>query len=191
MPKARPTRASITAPRVRSRRRSVGALLSGALGAASAGAAGTLNSRMANTMQPDIWVFLQKNIFLVAVCLISGVMLMWPLIQRMTVGAGREVNAQQAVQLINRRDAVILDVRDAQEYASGHIANARHMPIADIGKRIAELDKVKQRPVIVACRTGARAGAACALLRKNGFQEVFALKGGILGWQQASLPLEK
>ena len=142
-------------------------------------------------MQPDIWLFLQKNIFLVAVCLISGVMLMWPLIQRMTVGAGREVNAQQAVQLINRRDAVILDVRDAQEYASGHIANARHMPIGEIGKRIAELDKVKQRPVIVACRTGARAGAACALLRKNGFQEVFALKGGILGWQQASLPLEK
>ncbi|MGH8663026.1 MAG: rhodanese-like domain-containing protein [Burkholderiales bacterium] len=143
-------------------------------------------------MQPDIWVFLQKNIFLVAVALISGAMLMWPLIQRLTTGGGsREVSVQQAVQLINRRDAVVLDVRDAQEYASGHIANARHIPAGEVGKRIAELDKVKQRPVIVACRTGARAAAACALLRKSGFAEVFALKGGIVGWQQASLPLEK
>jgi rhodanese-related sulfurtransferase len=143
-------------------------------------------------MQPDIWVFLQKNIFLVAVALISGVMLMWPLIQRLTTGGGsREVSAQQAVQLINRRDAVVLDVRDAQEYALGHIANARHIPAGEVGKRIAELDKVKQRPVIVACRTGARAAAACAQLRKNGFAEVVALKGGIVGWQQASLPLEK
>jgi rhodanese-related sulfurtransferase len=142
-------------------------------------------------MQPDILVFLQKNIFLVAVTLISGAMLLWPLIQRLATGGSKEVSVQQAVQLINRRDAVVLDVRDAQEYGSGHIANARHIPAADVGKRIAELDKVKQRPVIVACRTGARAGAACALLRKNGFTEVFALKGGIVGWQQASLPLEK
>jgi rhodanese-related sulfurtransferase len=142
-------------------------------------------------MQPDIWVFLQKNIFLVAVTLISGVMLLWPFIQRLVSGASKEVSVQQAVQLINRRDAVVLDVRDAQEYASGHIANARHIPAADVAKRIAELDKVKQRPVIVACRTGARAAAACAQLRKNGFAEVFVLKGGIVGWQQASLPLEK
>lgn len=142
-------------------------------------------------MQPDIWVFLQKNIFLVAVCLVSGIMLMWPLIQRMTAGGSKEVSVQEAVQLINRRDALVLDVRDATEYASGHIANARHIPAAEVGKRIAELEKAKQRPVIVACRTGARAAAACGVLRKNGFQEVFTLKGGVLGWQQASLPLEK
>jgi rhodanese-related sulfurtransferase len=142
-------------------------------------------------MQPDIWVFLQKNIFLVAVCLVSGIMLVWPLIQRMTLGAAREVSVQQAVQLINRRDALVLDVRDASDYASGHIANARHIPVGEIEKRVAELEKAKQRPVIVTCRTGARAAAACAVLRKNGFQEVFSLKGGVLGWQQASLPLEK
>jgi rhodanese-related sulfurtransferase len=141
-------------------------------------------------MQPDIWVFLQKNIFLVAVTLVSGGMLLWPLIQRARIGA-KEVSVQQAVQLINRRDAVVIDVRDAADFASGHIPNARHMPVAEMEKRLKELEKLKSRPVIVSCRSGNRAAAASAVLRKNGFQEVFPLKGGILGWQQASMPLEK
>jgi len=141
-------------------------------------------------MQPDIWVFLQKNIFLVAVTLVSGGMLLWPLIQRGRIGA-KEVSVQQAVQLINRRDAVVIDVRDAADFASGHIPNARHMPVAEMEKRLKELEKLKSRPVIVSCRSGNRAAAASAVLRKNGFQEVFPLKGGILGWQQASMPLEK
>ncbi|MCC6531417.1 MAG: rhodanese-like domain-containing protein [Burkholderiales bacterium] len=141
-------------------------------------------------MQPDIFTFLQNNIFLVAVCLVSGMMLLWPLIQKLMAG-GKEVSAQEAIQLINRRDALVLDVRDPNEYAAGHIPNARHIPAAEVDKRIKELDKFKQRPVVVSCRSGTRAAAACATLRKNGFQEVFPLKGGILGWQQANLPLEK
>ena len=144
----------------------------------------------ASDMQPDIWVFLQKNIFLVAVCLASGVMLLWPLFQRFGSG-GKEVSVQQAVQLINRRDAMVLDVRDASEFASGHIPNARHVPAGEVEKRMKELEKWKQRPVIISCRSGTRSAAASAALRKNGFQEVFTLKGGILGWQQASMPLEK
>ncbi len=141
-------------------------------------------------MQPNIWTFLQNNILIVAVCVASGGMLLWPLIQRLTMG-GKEVSVQQAVQLINRRDAVVLDVRDAAEFASGHIPHARHMPVADMGKRFKELEKLKQRPVVVTCRSGNRAMAASALLRKNGFQEVFTLKGGIASWQQAAMPLEK
>ena len=141
-------------------------------------------------MQPDILVFLKNNIFLVAVCLISGAMLVWPLIQKITAG-GKEVSTQQAVQLINRRDAVVLDVRDASEFAEGHIPNARHVPVSELDKRLKELDKFKQRPVIVSCRSGSRSAAACGLLRKHGFEEVVSLKGGILAWQQASMPLEK
>jgi rhodanese-related sulfurtransferase len=141
-------------------------------------------------MQPVIWVFLQNNIFLVAVCLVSGAMLVWPLIQKVMVGA-KDVSVQQAVQLINRRDAIVLDVRDAAEFQSGHVPNARHIPAAEMEKRLKELDKFKQRPLVVVCRSGPRAASACALLRKNGFAEVFTLKGGILGWTQASMPLEK
>jgi rhodanese-related sulfurtransferase len=65
------------------------------------------------------------------------------------------------------------------------------MPVAEMEKRAKEIEKFKQRPVIVICRSGTRSVSACGALRKNGFQEVFALKGGILGWQQASMPLEK
>jgi rhodanese-related sulfurtransferase len=82
-------------------------------------------------------------------------------------------------------------VRDAAEYASGHIPNARHVPVAEIEKRLKELEKFKSRPIVVSCRSGNRAAAACAVLKKNGFQEAFPLKGGILGWQQAALPIEK
>jgi rhodanese-related sulfurtransferase len=141
-------------------------------------------------MQPDILAFLQKNIFLVAVMLVSGGMLLWPLVQRGRLGT-KDVSVNEAVQLMNRRDAIVLDVRDAEEYAAGHIPNARHVPVADVEKRWKELEKLKQRPVIVSCRSGNRAAAAAAVLRKNGFAEVFPLKGGMQGWQQANMPVEK
>lgn len=141
-------------------------------------------------MQPDFWLFLQNNIFLVAVCLVSGVMLLWPLVQKVTAG-GKEISVVEAVQMINRRDAVVLDVRDDGEYAGGHVPNSRHIPLAELGKRLKELDKLKGRPLVVMCRSGTRAGTACALLRKNGFEEVFPLRGGLLGWQQAAMPVEK
>ena len=80
---------------------------------------------------------------------------------------------------------------DDTEYASGHITNARHIPEKELAQRVKELEKFKSRPLIVACRAGGRAAAAAAVLRKQGFAEVFALRGGIAAWQQASMPLEK
>jgi rhodanese-related sulfurtransferase len=123
--------------------------------------------------------------------LISGAMLLWPLIQRLATGGGKEVSVQQAVQLINRRDAVVLDVRDAQEFAAGHLPRARHIPLGELAGRLGEIGKFKEKPVIVTDRTGARSGAACRLLRKSGFSHVYQLKGGVAAWQQASLPVEK
>ena len=141
-------------------------------------------------MPVDLWVFIEKNLFLVIVCVISGLMLLWPLVQGVVTGA-KDVTVQEAVQLINRRDAVVLDVRDAAEYASGHIPNSRHIPAGELGQRLKELEKLKSRPIVISDRSGNRAAATCALLKKNGFQEVFPLKGGVLGWQQAALPIEK
>ncbi len=142
-------------------------------------------------MQPDFFAFLQNNIFLVAVTVVSGVMLIWPLLQKVAVGGMKEVSVPQAVQLINRRDAIVLDVRDAAEYATGHVPNARHIPAAELEKRLKELQKFKDKPVVVVCRSGTRSASACGTLRKLGFQEVFPLKGGVLAWTQASMPLEK
>jgi len=137
--------------------------------------------------------FLQKspfNMLLFGLAVSSGVMLLWPLISR-SFRMSHEVGAVEAVQLINRRDALVLDVRDTGDYAAGHIANAKHVPEAQLADRIKELEKYRSRPIVVSCRTGSRASSVSAMLRKQGFTEAFALRGGIAAWQQASLPLEK
>jgi rhodanese-related sulfurtransferase len=138
-------------------------------------------------------VFLQKspmNMVLLGTVLVSGGMLIWPVIAKL-VRPGREVGPAEAVQLINRRDAVVLDVRDAAEYKAGHITNARHMPEAEIDSRIRELEKVKAKPIIVSCARGNRSMSVANRLRSLGFAEVFSLRGGIAAWQQANMPLEK
>lgn len=138
-------------------------------------------------------VFLQKspfNMILLGVVLASGTMLVWPLVSR-PFRRTSEVGTFEAVQLINRRDAVVLDVRETGDFAAGHIANARHLPEAQLNERIGELEKFKARPIIVACRTGNRALSVAAALRKRGFAEAVALRGGIAAWQQASMPLQK
>ena len=138
-------------------------------------------------------LFLQKspfNMLLFGLALASGVMLLWPLVSR-PFRMSHEVGAIEAVQLINRRDALVLDVRDTGDYAAGHIAHAKHVPEAQLADRIKELEKYRSRPIVVSCRTGSRAPAVSGMLRKKGFGEAFALRGGIAAWQQASLPLEK
>jgi rhodanese-related sulfurtransferase len=114
----------------------------------------------------------------------------WPLVARL-IRPGQEVGPIEAVQLINRRDAVVLDVRDAAEYKSGHITNARNVPEAELDTRSKELDKVKAKPIIVSCGRGNRSAAIAAKLRKLGFAEVVSLRGGLAAWQQANMPLEK
>ena len=138
-------------------------------------------------------VFLQKNpmnMVLLGTVLVTGGMLLWPLIARL-MRPGQEIGAVEAVQLINRRDAVVIDVRDAADYKSGHITNARHIPEGEIESRMKELEKVKSKPIIVSCARGNRSLNVANRLRKLGFAEVFSLRGGIAAWQQASMPLEK
>jgi rhodanese-related sulfurtransferase len=138
-------------------------------------------------------VFLQKNpmnMVLLGTVLVTGGMLLWPVIARL-MRPGQEVGAVEAVQLINRRDAVVIDVRDAAEYKSGHITNARHIPEGEIDSRMKELEKVKLKPIIVSCARGNRSLNVANRLRKLGFAEVFSLRGGIAAWQAASMPLEK
>jgi rhodanese-related sulfurtransferase len=138
-------------------------------------------------------VFLQKNpmnMVLLGTVLVSGGMLLWPVIAKL-MRPGQEVGPTQAVQLINRRDAIVLDVRDAAEYKSGHITNARHVPEGELEARAKDLEKMKSRPIIVSCARGNRSATVAARLRKLGFQEVFSLRGGLAAWQQASMPLEK
>lgn len=133
--------------------------------------------------------FLKNNIMLVAVALVSGAMLLWPYLRR---GAGGPwVSTLEATQMINREDAVVLDVRDTAEFSAGHLPGARNMPLASLEARAGELDKLKAKPVIVLCADGSRASKAATALRARGFARVVNLSGGLPAWQQAGLPVVK
>lgn len=103
----------------------------------------------------------------------------------------RAVTPQEATQLINREDAIVLDVREDSEYRSGHIINALHMPLGRVQEQAGELEKHKDKPIIVGCRSGQRSARACGMLKKAGFDNVYNLSGGVLAWQNAGLPLSK
>ena len=138
-------------------------------------------------------VFLQKNPFnmmLFGGAVATGLMLLWPLVMR-PFRAGREVGVVEAVQLINRKDALVIDVRDTGEYEGGHIAGARHVPEKQLTERLKELEKFKDRALIVVCRSGVRSSVAVQVLRRGGFSDAVNLQGGIAAWEQAGMPLEK
>lgn len=103
----------------------------------------------------------------------------------------KEVTATDAVTLMNRENAVYIDVREDKEYAEGHLLDSIHIPLGQLLERVAEIDAHKQQPVIVGCRSGNRSAMGCARLRREGFEQVYNLKGGILAWQSANLPLEQ
>jgi rhodanese-related sulfurtransferase len=132
--------------------------------------------------------FIRNNILLILVALVSGAMLLWPLVRRTT--GGPWVSPQQATNMMNREDALPVDVRDAGEYGAGHILGARNLPLARVQSAAAEL-KRKDRPLIVYCQGGERAPKVAAALRAQGFARVVNLSGGIAAWQQAGLPVER
>jgi rhodanese-related sulfurtransferase len=96
-----------------------------------------------------------------------------------------------AIQLMNNEEVVMLDVREPAETANGKIAKAVQIPAGSIEQRIAELDKFKDKNILVYCKTGARAGVACRALSKAGFDKVYSLNGGITAWQDAHLPVSR
>ena len=133
--------------------------------------------------------FVLDNIFLVAIALVSGSMLLWPLLRRRA--GGPSVNALEATQMINRQDALMLDVREQAEYAQAHILNARGLPLSQLEARIGDLEKFKDKPLIVYCATDNRSSTAVVTLKKHGFANVFTLSGGFAAWQSAGLPVQK
>ena len=101
------------------------------------------------------------------------------------------VTPMQALLLINQQDGLVLDIRDGGGYKSGHISQALHIPAADVQKRLQELQKHQDRPIIVCCDSGASAEGVCARLKKQGFAAAHSLSGGLTAWQNANLPLTR
>jgi rhodanese-related sulfurtransferase len=142
-------------------------------------------------VDPIFVKFVENNLLMFAVALTSGAMLLWPLLRR--AGGGPAVGTAEATRLINREDALVLDVREAGEYGAGHVLGAKSVPLARLEANDVpnEVAKRKDKPIIVYCERGDSAPKAAAALRKNGYEKAFALTGGIAGWRQAGLPVEK
>ena len=133
--------------------------------------------------------FLIDNWMLISIALASGGMLMWPMVAGgMNAGA---LSASAAVQLINREKAVVVDVGEADEYASGHVGGAKNVPFSELENKLALTVKNKALPLILVCPTGARASRAVAVAKKLGYEQAQALGGGLKAWKDANLPLEK
>jgi rhodanese-related sulfurtransferase len=134
--------------------------------------------------------FALQNIWLILLAVVSGFMLFGGGLFGRLSGI-KQVSPQQAVMLFNHEDALVLDVREKSEWADGHIANAKHVPLAQIKDRLSDLEKHKDKPIIAVCRSGNRSGHACGILKKAGFEKLHNLTGGMQAWEQAGLPRER
>jgi rhodanese-related sulfurtransferase len=134
--------------------------------------------------------FVSNNILPISIAAISGIMLLWSLFGNRFRGV-KEVDVAAALQLINHKNAAILDVREQSEYDAGHVLNSKLIPLGKLKERMVEMEKFKDQPVLVVCRSGNRSGTACFLLGKQGFTQVYNLAGGVQAWQKSNLPLEK
>ena len=132
--------------------------------------------------------FFIDNWFLFFTALVSGGLLLWPLVTRGS--GGGKVSPSEAVRLINRERAVMIDVSEPAEFAGGHPGGARNVPLGQLEKS-GDLPKNKALPVVVVCATGARATRAAGILRKMGYEKAQALAGGLAAWREANLPVEK
>lgn len=132
--------------------------------------------------------FVINNWMLFAVAFASGALLLWPVVQG---GAGGGLSAAQAVQLINREKAAVVDVCESEEFARGHIGGARNIPLGQLEQRLPEAVKNKALPVLLVCASGARASRALGVAKKLGYEKAQVLGGGMKSWKEANLPVEK
>jgi rhodanese-related sulfurtransferase len=133
--------------------------------------------------------FFVDNWVLFLAALSSGVMLLLPTMNK-GAGGSSKVSPTEAVQLINREKAVLIDVSENAEYASAHVAGAKNVPLGSI-EASNDLPKNKTLPLVLVCPTGARAARAVAMLHKRGFEKTRVLAGGLRAWREANLPIEK
>lgn len=130
--------------------------------------------------------FLIDNALLILVALTSAFALLWPVLRQ-----GQGLNPAEAVLLMNREKAVVIDVCEPGEYAQGHIVGARNVPLAQLQDQLPGVVKNKTTPVILVCQAGVRSGKAVAVARKLGYDKAQSLAGGLKAWQAASMPVTR
>lgn len=132
--------------------------------------------------------FIIENWYLILLALASGAMLLWPVL----AGSGASgLSTADAVQLINRQKAVVVDVCGPEEYAEGHVSGAKNVPLAQLQERLPTVVKNKSVPIIMVCSRGARARRAAIMAKQIGYDNAQSLAGGLAAWREANLPVEK
>ena len=132
--------------------------------------------------------FIVNNWMLISIALVSGGLLLWPVIQG---AASAGLSPTDAVQLINREKAVLVDVSETGEFAAGHIVGAKNIPLGELEAKLVAAVKNKTLPLILVCQTGSRSGRALVIAKKLGYDQAQSLGGGLTAWKAASLPVEK
>ena len=132
--------------------------------------------------------FVLDNWYLFFVALASGTLLLLPVLRG--AGAGG-LSTAQAVQLINREKALVIDVCEPEEFAAGHAGGARNVPLGQLQERLPQVAKNKAVPLILVCAKGARASRAAGIAKGLGYEKAQALAGGLAAWKEAGMPVEK
>jgi rhodanese-related sulfurtransferase len=138
-------------------------------------------------MQQQLIEFTMNHWLLVLAFLLVSGLLIYTLLQ----GGKGSIDPLAATELINHQNAVVVDVRPAADFHKGHIINAVNIPSNGFKNQINTLSKHKAQPIIVNCRSGGQSQTACQQLMKEGFEQVYNLRGGILAWQSANLPITR
>lgn len=134
--------------------------------------------------------FFKQNVLLIGLAIGSGIALILPLLSRSTAGV-TVLSVTEAVMLMSRKSALVLDVREPDEFAQGHLQGARNIPLTELEARLKELEKYREKPVMVVCERGGRATKAAKLLKAQQFTALHVLKGGMQAWLEAKMPTGK
>lgn len=132
--------------------------------------------------------FIIDNWVLISIAIVSGALLLWPVLQG---AATAGLNPAGAVQLINREKAVVIDVCGPGEFAAGHVPGSKNIPLDELEAKLAGAVKNKTLPLILVCQSGMRSGRAVAIAKKLGYEQAQSLGGGLAAWKTANLPVEK
>ena len=134
--------------------------------------------------------FFKQNVLLIGLAIGSGLALILPMLGRSSGGV-TVLSVTEAVMLMSRKSALVLDVREPDEFAQGHLQGARNVPLSQLESRIKELEKFRDKPVLVVCQRGSRASKAAKLLKAQNFSALNVLKGGMQAWLDANMPTGK
>lgn len=132
--------------------------------------------------------FIQNNLLLIVVFVLSGAMLLWPFVSA-RISPMKAITTLGVTRLINSANPVLLDLRETKEFEGGRLPNALHIPLSQLKNRAGELGKFTSRPLVAYCDRGQRSRAALATLTSLGFKDIYQLAGGIRAWKEAGLPI--